>query len=104
MLFKIPYMYREELKQLLYKAITKEYRTYEQCNVPGNFCIILANGDVHPCNIHEYSHEPIIGNLFDCDMNIMNIMNNESSKHFQKDRSKYCSRCPIKINMCIRYE
>lgn len=104
MLFKIPYMYREELKQLLYKAITKEYRTYEQCNVPGNFCIILANGDVHPCNIHEYSHEPIIGNLFNYDMDIMKIMNNESSKHFQKDRSKYCSRCPIKINMCIRYE
>ena len=104
MLPKIPYIHREDIKQLLYKAITTEYRTFEQCTVPGNFCIILANGDVHPCNIHEYSHEPIIGNLFNYDMDIMQIINNEQAKIFQKDKSMYCSRCPININICIRYD
>lgn len=101
---KIPYIYREDIKQLLYKAIKTEYRTTNQCNIPGNFCIILANGDVHPCNIHEYSHEPSVGNLFNYNMDIMSIMNNNKSKQFKKNKSKYCNNCPININVCIKYD
>ena len=39
------------------------YRAPSPCAIPSFFSIILANGDVHPCNMVEYSHYPVVGNL-----------------------------------------
>ncbi|HEX7503464.1 MAG TPA: radical SAM protein, partial [Acidobacteriota bacterium] len=39
------------------------YRRPRPCAIPSFQAIVLANGDVHPCNMVEYTHQPVIGNL-----------------------------------------
>lgn len=77
-----------------------EYRTEaEDCCVPGNFCIILANGDIHQCNIIEYSHEPIIGNIRD--ISLYDMCSNNKFSEYNSNRSKYCRQCPIKMERTL---
>lgn len=71
-----------------------------ECNVPGNFCIILANGDVHQCNVVEYSHEQPIGNVRN--KSLIDINNSHEMKEFIKNKSPYCIKCPI--NYEVRFK
>lgn len=44
---------------------SKGYYGYgEFCGIPQYQALIQATGDLHPCNIVEYLHRPVMGNLF----------------------------------------
>jgi len=69
------------------------------CQRPKSFTIILANGDVHPCNMVEYSHEPVMGNLFE--KSLPEIWYGEKWNRFRDNLFDYCSLCPINLYMVI---
>ncbi len=69
------------------------------CQRPKNFALILANGDVHPCNMVEYSHEPVMGNIFDSDL--VDIWQSEKWNKFREELFDYCILCPINLYMSI---
>ena len=85
-----------QISQLLNRLRNNIYKDYLTCDIPGNFCIILANGDLHPCNILEYTHEECI-NLFDYDISLIKAMQSDYIKNFIINKSNYCDVCQINI-------
>ena len=94
-------IYREDIHKLINIMLKDSYKDNNvNCNIPGNFCIILPNGDLHPCNMHEYSHEQVI-NIFDYVLNFNSIINSEFINDFVKNKSLYCSRCQMNLGIDI---
>lgn len=73
--------------------------THGACSRPGWFALILANGDVHPCNAVEYTHEPIMGNIFN--ESLIKIWSGKKYNDFRKNTFSYCERCPINLYTVI---
>lgn len=97
---KLDAKYHDVFDYIISVLRLNEYRTEaEDCCVPSNFCIILANGDIHQCNIIEYSHEPIIGNIRD--ISLYDICNSNKFDDYNTNRSKYCNQCPIKMERTL---
>ncbi|GAH67552.1 unnamed protein product, partial [marine sediment metagenome] len=69
------------------------------CQRPKEFTILLANGDVHPCNIVEYTHEPVMGNLFE--NSLTEIWNSKKWNNFRKNLFDKCELCPINLYMSV---
>lgn len=94
--------YRDKIRNLLQILLKDNYKDISNlnCDIPGNFCIILPNGDLHPCNIHEYSHEPII-NLFDYNLDFNKAMTSDFINNFKVNKSKYCDRCQMNLGIDI---
>lgn len=68
----------------------------DTCSIIESQLILLATGDIHACNIIEYSHEPhgVVGNILKNSWEmIMYNLNN-----FKKERSKFCYRCPMQLH------
>lgn len=63
------------------------------CAVPSHQALILANGDVHPCNIVEYAHEPVVGNVLR--QPLAEVWNGAAWRDFRAGRHERCSQCPI---------
>ena len=74
-------------------------KNIQPCRRPQEFTILLANGDVHPCNMIEYTHEPIMGNLLV--NSLTEIWDNEKWHTFRKELFEKCELCPISIYMGI---
>jgi|GEM_PF-653478 len=69
------------------------------CQRPKDFTILLANGDVHPCNMVEYTHEPVMGNLFE--KSLPEIWRGDKWNRFREQLFDYCHKCPINLYMGI---
>jgi radical SAM protein with 4Fe4S-binding SPASM domain len=69
------------------------------CQRPKEFTILLANGDVHPCNMIEYTHEPVMGNLLE--NSLTEIWNSEKWDDFRENLFDKCELCPINIYMGV---
>jgi radical SAM protein with 4Fe4S-binding SPASM domain len=69
------------------------------CNIPKTAAIIMANGDVHPCNIVEYAHQPVMGNLF-AD-SFRGIWSSENWNQYRKALHKYCLFCPVNLYSAV---
>lgn len=69
------------------------------CQRPKEFTILLANGDVHPCNMIEYTHEPVMGNLLE--NSLTEIWNSEKWNDFRENLFDTCELCPINIYMSV---
>lgn len=70
------------------------------CDVPYFFILVLPNGDVHPCNIVEYVHEPVVGNL---NKNTLSeIWNGKQYFNFRAKKHNSCNLCPIPLR--YRYD
>lgn len=69
------------------------------CQRPKDFTILLANGDVHPCNMIEYTHDPVMGNLFK--KSLTEIWNSEKWNSFREHLFDKCELCPINIYMHV---
>lgn len=69
------------------------YRASSPCAIPSFFSIILANGDVHPCNMVEYSHYPVIGNLHE--HMFTELWQGEVWKTFRRKGFPLCQYCPV---------
>ena len=97
----------KDLKDASSKAIsqifTQSYENglYEEknCKRKENFSIILPNGDVHPCNIVEYVHEPVVGNILK--ERFKSIWTGESFSKFRNTDYKYCKYCPVNLRAKI---
>jgi len=72
------------------------------CDVPGTAGLIMANGDVHPCNIVEYTHDPVMGNLFR--NSFREIWFSRPWKRFRKQLHPKCINCPVNIYTAIPLE
>jgi MoaA/NifB/PqqE/SkfB family radical SAM enzyme len=69
------------------------------CAIPRIFALILANGDVHPCNIIEYIGEPTMGNLFE--KNLAEIWSSTRWENFRKNLLEECVLCPMNLHVRI---
>ena len=65
------------------------------CDVPKTAGLIMASGDVHPCNIVEYTHEPVMGNLFH--NSFKEIWVSERWNTYRRELHQKCSFCPVNI-------
>lgn len=70
-----------------------------KCSRPQWFSIILANGDVHPCNAVEYTHEPIMGNVLN--QSLIKIWQGKKFNDFRDKLFDYCEHCPINLYTII---
>ncbi len=78
---------------------------YPCCSAHKYLALILANGDVHACQVVEYSHEPVVGNVLE--QNLKDIWSGEKWNrfkifHFLREEINYCSLCPIGFSDCLR--
>ena len=69
------------------------YRNPSPCEIPSFFSIILANGDVHPCNMVEYTHYPVIGNLHE--KTFAELWTGEVWSTFRQKGFEMCRYCPV---------
>ncbi len=69
------------------------YRPPVPCDIPSFFSIILANGDVHPCNMVEYTHTPVVGNLHK--KTFTEIWQGETWRVFREKGHEFCRYCPV---------
>lgn len=71
----------------------------EKCTRPNWFSIVLANGDVHPCNMVEYTHAPVMGNLRSS--SLKDVWNDSPFVLFRERLFDSCKRCPINLYTVI---
>ena len=65
------------------------------CSIPEEFLLLLADGDVHPCNMVEYSHDAVVGNVLDNGLDLRSVWEGPSWEQFRKDRHPRCRQCPM---------
>ncbi|MBF0503859.1 MAG: radical SAM protein [Candidatus Omnitrophica bacterium] len=70
-------------------------------HVKRGFVLILANGDVHPCNIVEYKHEPVLGNVFKD--SLTDIWQNQIARDYRKNFHENCNLCPMNLHFGLEY-
>jgi len=71
------------------------YWQKDYCDVPKTAGLIMANGDVHPCNIVEYTHEPVMGNL--AESSFADIWYSDKWNRYRKSLHQKCKFCPVNI-------
>jgi radical SAM protein with 4Fe4S-binding SPASM domain len=64
-----------------------------RCGIPGKQALVLANGDVHPCNIVEYTHDPVMGNLFS--HSLREVWDGRTWREFRRSGHRDCHLCPM---------
>ena len=64
-----------------------------RCPVPARMALVLANGDVHPCNIVEYTHEPVMGNLLD--QSLPSLWHGTAWEDYRRQPPAHCRFCPM---------
>lgn len=69
------------------------------CQIAQELAFILANGDVHPCHIVEYTHEPLMGNLFK--NTLTELWQSNRWMNFRKDLFDRCVLCPVNLHTTI---
>lgn len=89
-------IFDQEWAQGIYRPLRN---TCKLCSRPRWFALILANGDVHPCNAVEYTHEPVMGNVLE--ESLIKIWSNKKYDDFRKNTFSYCEHCPINLYTVI---
>jgi MoaA/NifB/PqqE/SkfB family radical SAM enzyme len=75
------------------------YWSGKTCEHPRKFALILANGDVHPCDMVEYTHEPVMGNLLR--NRLTEIWRSEAWRLFRDSLHDKCRFCPKNLHTTI---
>jgi len=78
------------------------YRSAAPCPIPSFFSIVLANGDVHPCNMVEYAHYPVVGNLRE--KTFSEMWRGHEWTNFRKHGFDLCRYCPVPEQVTIPIE
>jgi radical SAM protein with 4Fe4S-binding SPASM domain len=74
-------------------------RQKPDCSRPAAFALVLANGEVHPCNGVEYRHQPVMGNIHQqC---FPALWNSEAWNRYRVERQDWCRRCPMTLHFAI---
>lgn len=69
------------------------------CQSAQGLAFILANGDVHPCHIVEYTHEPVMGNLLK--NTLTELWYSNQWMNFRKELLDQCELCPVNLHATI---
>lgn len=69
------------------------YRPASPCHKPACQAIVLASGDVHPCNMVEYSRQPVVGNLRD--HSLAQLWRGPAWSAFRRSGFDLCAQCPV---------
>lgn len=69
------------------------------CNTPNEFGIILHNGDVHACNMVEYSHDGVIGNLGNNTLSA--VFYSKTAQDYRLTNHEFCDYCSVPLNFII---
>ena len=69
------------------------------CKRPGFFALVLADGKVYPCNMIEYTHYPIMGNVFES--SLAEIRHSEKWKRFRQEGFDLCRFCPMPLHRAV---
>jgi radical SAM protein with 4Fe4S-binding SPASM domain len=72
------------------------------CYVPSQMALILAQGDVHPCGVVEYTHEPVMGSLFES--SLTDIWTSRSWSEYRKRGNSQCRHCPMLLQDFLPFE
>jgi radical SAM protein with 4Fe4S-binding SPASM domain len=72
-----------------------KYWSRRYCDIPRTAGLIMANGDVHPCNIVEYTHEPVMGNL--TEESFSDIWFSDKWSLYRRTLNQKCIFCPVNI-------
>ena len=75
------------------------YRRSRPCAIPSFLALVLANGDVHPCNMVEYAHEPVIGNLRE--RGLAELWRGAAWRDFRRRGFPMCRYCPMPDQVVI---
>jgi MoaA/NifB/PqqE/SkfB family radical SAM enzyme len=75
------------------------YRRPKPCLKPSFFSIVIANGDVHPCNMVEYTHFPVVGNLKT--QTFRDIWDGKEWARFRERGFDLCQYCPVPHQVTI---
>jgi MoaA/NifB/PqqE/SkfB family radical SAM enzyme len=73
-----------------------------KCTIPGYFALILPNGDVHPCNIVEYAHEPVMGNVHH--ESLGEIWDGQKYRLFRAELHNGCKNCMIPQRIFLNHD
>lgn len=74
------------------KGIYQPYNSLP-CKRPAEALLMVCNGDVLPCNMIEYTKEPIIGNLKIS--SLTEIWSGNKLKVFRNTHFAFCKNCPM---------
>jgi MoaA/NifB/PqqE/SkfB family radical SAM enzyme len=75
------------------------YRRSRPCAIPSFLALVLANGDVHPCNMVEYAHEPVMGNLRE--RGLAELWRSAAWRDFRRRGFPMCRYCPMPDQVVI---
>jgi len=64
------------------------------CRIPDRFILVLPDGDVHPCNLVEYDHEPVMGNFRET-ADLRAIWEGKVWTRFRREHHRRCGQCPM---------
>jgi radical SAM protein with 4Fe4S-binding SPASM domain len=79
---------------------TGEYRPAGgPCTIPSEQALVLANGDVHPCNIVEYTHLQTVGNVLTD--SLTDIWSGPRWNDFRASGIDECRLCPMERHVFI---
>jgi radical SAM protein with 4Fe4S-binding SPASM domain len=71
------------------------------CGRNRSMAMILANGEIHPCNAVEYFHEPIVGNVRD--MSLIEAWHAAKWQDVRHNGLRVCNMCPMPRHVSIRF-
>lgn len=69
------------------------------CQIAQELAFVLANGDVHPCHIVEYTHQPVMGNLFK--NTLSELWHSNRWGDFRENLFDQCELCPVNLHTTI---
>ena len=81
------------------RGIYQDEKAAERCKTPRVFLMVLPNGDVHPCNMVEYVHEPVMGNIME--ESLTSIWRGDKFNEFRLNRFGWCRFCPTHLHFHI---
>lgn len=81
------------------RGIYQDAEAVSSCNAPNVFAMVLPNGDVHPCNMVEYVHEPVVGNILE--ESLTSIWYGDKFNEFRKNRFEWCRFCPTRLHFHV---
>lgn len=95
-LFDFPDVSYEKIAEGIYNS-----QGLKGCGRNYSLAIVLANGEVHPCNAVEYFHDPVVGNL--TKESLADAWNSDLWEDVKKNGLKYCSTCPMTRHTYIKF-
>ena len=99
---KIDSLYSKKLRSIA-QWEKGEYQSFangsSKCKTSQSFAMILANGDILPCQIVEYTHQPIMGNVKR--KKLSEIWRNKKWALYRKRGHEKCSLCPIHLHISL---